>query len=134
MKRFINLTTAEDSYQAHFLKQALEDEGIRCIVINEHMNTLFPLAGHMGNDIQIQVVEADAEIARNVLNKLKANTDTIRCPNCESIKVKYGLGITNRIKRIIFLVLATVFWIPIAKVHFVYYCLDCKTEFRKSKF
>lgn len=132
--RYVNLTTAEDSYQAHFLRKALEDEGIKCIVTNEHMSNLFPLAGPLGNDIQIQVVEPDFEVARNILNKLKANTDTIRCPNCDSLHVKYGLGITNRLKRIVFLVMATVFWVPIAKVLFVYYCLDCKTEFRKSKY
>lgn len=132
--RYISLTTLEDSYQAHFLKKALEDEGIMCVVVNEHMNSLFPLAGPLGNDLQLQVAEVDFDAARNILNKLKSNTDTIRCPNCESLHVKYGLGIKNRFKRIIFLVMATVFWVPIAKVHYVYYCLDCQTEFRKSKY
>lgn len=131
--RYLSLTTLEDSYQAHFLRKALEDEGIRCIVVNENMSNLFPLAGPLGNQIQIQVVEADFDVARNVLNKLKVNTDTIRCPHCESLNIKYGLGNANRLKRIFFLVMATIFSIPIAKVHFVYYCLDCNTEFRKSK-
>jgi hypothetical protein len=131
---YVTLTTVEDSYQAYFVRKALEDDGIRCIVANENMNNLFPLSGPLAILINIQVAKADEEVALNVLNKIRTDTDTVLCINCSSMNVKFGLGPKNRFKKLLFLAMAALFWVPVAKMHLVYYCCDCRTEFRKNRF
>src|ERR1044071_399539 len=98
--RYVNLTTVEDSYQAYFLKKALEDEGMKCIITNENTNAALQLAGPIGAMIQIRVAEPDLEAATKVLQKLKADTDAVVCPNCGSKNVQYGFGIQKRLRNI----------------------------------
>jgi DNA-directed RNA polymerase subunit RPC12/RpoP len=132
--RYVNLTTAHDSYQAYFLKKALEDEGIQCMVINEYSSNIVQIPGSMGNMIQIRVIEDDLQVATNVINKLKANTDEIVCPNCGSKNVKLGFGFRDKFMRIVMLLLSFLFAAPPGRIALVYRCVECNTEFQKNKF
>lgn len=132
--RYVNLTTVDDTYQAHFLKKALEDEGIRCIVVNEHTSPALSLAGPIGAMIQIRVAEVDYNAAAKVLQDLKAETDKIVCPNCGSSDLKYGFGTKNKFLKVAWVILLSIFAPVATKYHFVYSCNNCGTEFRKNKY
>jgi hypothetical protein len=56
-----------DIYQAHFLSQALEEEGIRCIEANENIATMLP---HLRQGIQIRVRAIDYLRARVICDRL----------------------------------------------------------------
>jgi hypothetical protein len=132
--KYVTLTTVDDTYQAYFVKKALEDEGIQCMIFNEHASNLLPLAGPMAPIVDIKVLDDDHEAALKILTDLRAKTDVVHCPNCGSTNVEYGLGSKNKIKRIAVFMMAIFFWIPVSRFHLVYHCKDCQTEFRKSKF
>lgn len=84
--------------------------------------------GVMGAGINVVVDESDLEKAQKLIAEQGSKT-TIKCPNCQSSKITFGLG-TNRIKKIITIVLSLLFWIPFGNIRNIYYCQDCKTEFK----
>ncbi len=54
--RFINLCTVDNSYEANFIKEDLEDNGIPCILTNENITTLMPhMNGILGSGVQVLV-------------------------------------------------------------------------------
>jgi hypothetical protein len=129
--KYINLYTADNSYEANFIKDNLEDEGIKCMVTNENFTTLMPhMNGMLGSGIQILVDKDDFERATQILNKGK-NRDVQVCPNCNSTNVKYGLGTKHRLKKLLAIFIALVIASPVRHIRQTYYCQDCKTEFGK---
>lgn len=60
---YVNLTTVNDMYDAHFLGQALEEEGILYIAANESSATTMP---YLRQGIQIRVREEDFERAKAI--------------------------------------------------------------------
>ncbi|MEI9919653.1 MAG: DUF2007 domain-containing protein [Bacteroidota bacterium] len=132
--RYVELTTVNDSFQAYFLKKALEDEGIQCIVANEHSSYMLPIPGPLGLVIQVRVTEEDFDAAQKVLAKLRVDTDEVICPNCGSKDVTLGLGSTNKFKRIVMLMMSFAFFATPGKVTRVYTCNVCNTEFDKNKY
>lgn len=88
---YVTLTTADDLYHAHFLGQALEEEGILYIQANENIATLLP---HLRQGIQIRVQKEDLERARLVSRRID-EMRRLRCPKCDSTDLKY-LGLEAR--------------------------------------
>jgi Putative prokaryotic signal transducing protein len=129
--KYINLYTADNSYEANFIKDNLEDAGIKCMVTNENFTTLMPhMNGMLGSGIQILVDKDDFERATQILDKGK-NRDTPVCPTCNSTNVKYGLGTNHRLKKMLAIFIALVIASPVRHIRQTYYCRDCKTEFGK---
>lgn len=127
--KYITLCTVDNSYEANFIKDNLADEGIVCIVTNEHFTTLMPhLNGMLGAGIQILVDIDDYERARQVVDKRTASDKSI-CPNCHSNRVGYGLGTRRRSMKIAALVIAVITGSPIQHIRRTYYCRDCRAEF-----
>jgi hypothetical protein len=128
--RWVALTFLRDRYQAWFLREALEGNGVRCIVINEAANQW------IGSLIQVRVIEPDLATAIKIYEELKAKTDKITCPECESDNVEFRIRRQLRaIHGVVLLALA--FAAPIVtplEVIFAYSCKNCGTEFRKEKF
>lgn len=128
--KYITLHTAENSYEANFIKDNLSDEGIACIVTNENFTSLMPhLNGILGSGVQILVDKEDYDWARAILDK--RNADVQACPNCNSKNIAFGLGTKHRIKRLIAIAIALIIGSPIRHIRQTYYCKDCKTEFGK---
>ena len=128
--RFVTLTSVADSYQAFFVKEELAREGIECMVVNENLATL--LHGGFFADCIIRVLDTDYAYAKQVLDKMRIETATVVCPNCESIHVEYGTGPKNRIKRVLLILLTFVVGLTSNRFQLTYRCNDCGDEFRKD--
>jgi hypothetical protein len=126
----IRLTTCDNAVEANMLKDLLTNEGIACFLTNENFTSLMPnYSGMMGAGIQIMVDEKDAEKASGFLAVQNGETE-LKCPNCHSDKVTFGLGL-NRFKKIFFILLSALTFTPLSNLTNTFYCKECKTEFKK---
>jgi hypothetical protein len=66
----VRLATAGDPQEAHFWRQALEDEGIRCQVVGEYLGS-FGVAPPGHPVPEVWVLRQDAERARQILDQLR---------------------------------------------------------------
>jgi hypothetical protein len=123
---YIDLATVNDIYQAHFLTQALEEEGIRCIEANGNIATILP---HLRQGIQIRVKNTDYLKARVICDRIEQMW-RLRCPECDSTRLKYvgeePQSLTAIEKFLSF------FHIPVSKYLLVYNCTDCGTTFKTN--
>jgi hypothetical protein len=128
-KRYIHLATVADQYQAQFLREALEESDINCLLSNQVSNHW------LGTEIDIRIPEEDQLRAVKVYQDLKARTDQVTCPNCDSEHVEFGVA--KKYKKwwpvIVVLFLVSPLIPPANSVH-AYTCKDCDTEFRKNKY
>lgn len=127
----IRLTTCSNTIDANMIKNILENEGISCFLTNENFTSLMPgYNGMLGSGIQIMIDEKDFENAKKLIEN-QENTDVIKCPNCNSDNVVFGLG-EKKFKKAIVIILSALFAIPFNNIRNTYYCRDCKTEFKKT--
>ncbi len=128
--KYINIYTADDSYEANFIKDRLADEGIYCMLANENFTTLMPhMNGMLGSGIQILVDRVDYDRAKKIIDK-RSKADIQVCPNCQSRNVKYGLGTKHRLKKLLAIAIALVIASPVRHIKQTFYCKDCKAEFK----
>ena len=128
---FVKLTTVNDSYEATFIKDFLENEGIDCILTNEHISTLMPnLNGMMGSGVQILVRKEEMEQAILLLNNRNKN-DIQNCPICNSTDLKLGIKKKHRIIKGISIAFTFILGFPLFPIKQSYYCNACKAEFGK---
>lgn len=126
---FVKLTTVNDSYEATLIHDYLDNEGIKCIITNEHVSTLMPhLNGMMGSGVQLLVNQNDLNKAILLLNTRNKKEQLI-CPKCQSMNIKFGIGHKNKLKKGIIIILTLLFWVPFSNKHTSYYCNDCEEEF-----
>ncbi|MFZ4401398.1 MAG: DUF2007 domain-containing protein [Bacteroidales bacterium] len=123
------LTTCNNSFEANLIKGKLENNGIRCFLINENFSNLMPyFNGMMGAGVQIIIEDTDMEKAQDlILSTL--NENGIVCPNCNSSNVQFGLG-NNKVKKMFVVLISLFTWIPFGNIRNIYYCQNCKTEFK----
>jgi hypothetical protein len=127
--RTIILTTCNTLFEANLIKGMLENNEIECFLTNENFSSLMPqYNGVMGSGIHILVDESDLEKAQSLISEQDAKTK-IECPHCQSSNITFGLG-TNKIKKILTIVMSLLFWIPFGNIRNSYYCEDCKNEFK----
>jgi hypothetical protein len=123
------LTTCNSVFEANLIKGMLDNNEIECFLTNENFSSLMPqYNGVMGSGINIVVDESDLEKAQRLISAQDTKAK-IECPNCQSSNITFGLG-TNKIKKILMIVMSVLFWIPFGNIRNIYYCQDCKTEFK----
>lgn len=125
----IRLTTCYNITEASMLKHLLENEGIECFLTNENFTSLMPgYNGILGAGIQIMIEDKDSEKATKLLN-IQLNTEIIKCPECNSENISFGLG-ENRIKKVFFAILSVFVGTPLGNIRGTYYCKNCKRDFK----
>ncbi len=125
----ICLKTCNDLFEANLIKTRLIDSDIDCFLTNENFTTLYPgYNGMMGAGIQIMIDEKDADKAIELLGQDSATK--IKCPNCGSENVAYGLG-RKKFGKIALICLSVISMIPFNNIKLAYSCKDCKTEFKR---
>lgn len=125
----ISLTTCSNIIEANMTKNILENEGIECFLTNENFTTLMPHYNNMlGSGIQIMIDEKDFEKAQLLLDSGSALKE-VKCPNCNSDNVSFGLGM-NRLKKITVVLCSLLFFIPFNNIRNTYYCNNCKSDFK----
>lgn len=132
LMKFVRLTTTDNSYEANFLKEDLEGEGIPSFLTNENITNLVPnTVGLFGAGIQVMVPEEAYERAKAVLQKRQQVMAVMRCPHCDSMNVRFGLGSTGWLRKTVAVVMSLIAWIPFGNIRNTYYCDDCQFEFKK---
>ena len=125
----ICLKTCNDIFEANLIKTRLIDSGIDCFLTNENFTSLYPgLNGIMGAGVQIMIDDKDAEKANKILGQ--NNDKLIKCPNCNSENVVFGLG-NKKFGKITWILLSILIMVPFNNLKLTYYCRDCKTEFKR---
>jgi hypothetical protein len=125
----ITLTTCNSSIEANLIKNQLENEGIKCFLTNENFSSLMPnYAGILGSGVQVMIDENDRSKAFKIIEEQDKAIE-LKCPNCNSEKIAFGLGL-NRVKKLFIIVLSLFMSAPIKNITNTYYCKDCKTEFK----
>jgi hypothetical protein len=125
----ITLITCNSSIEANMIKNQLENEDIKCFLTNENFSSLMPnYAGILGSGVQIMIDENDRVKAFKIIEG-QNKTVELKCPNCNSEKISFGLGL-NRFKKLFIIVLSLLMSIPTKNITNTYYCKDCKTEFK----
>jgi len=121
--------TCNDTFEANLIKTRLIDSGIDCFLTNENFTSLLPgYNGMVGAGIQIMIDDKDVDKANALLGQ---DSDTkIKCPNCDSENVIFGLG-HKKFSKIILILLSLLIGTPFNNVKLSYYCKDCKTEFKR---
>jgi hypothetical protein len=124
------LTTCANAFEANLIKGMLENNEITCFLTNENFSTLMPhYSGVMGAGIQIIIDEKDMPKAKELLLS-QSKENVLVCPVCGSSNVSFGLG-SDRIKKILSVLFSLLIWIPFGNIRSIYYCQDCKTEFKR---
>jgi len=80
-------------------------------------------------NIQIMVNNTDFEKANKIID-LDQSKESLKCPNCHSENITYGLG-SNKIKKIFVIIMSLFAFTPFSNLKNTYYCKNCKIEFRK---
>jgi hypothetical protein len=125
----IRLLTCDNIQEANLIKGRLENEGIPAIVTNENFTTLMPFYnGMLGAGVQVLVHEHDYQRASELLVLNTIDDSAIKCPNCSSSNIKFGLGVKKR-NKIFMVLLSLLFFVPFGNIKSTYFCLDCRTEF-----
>jgi hypothetical protein len=124
----IQLTTCNNSIEASFLKNMLENEGIDCFLTNEISMALMPgYMGMMNAGVQLMIDEKDVEKATTLIEKPESE-NIILCPNCHSTNISYRIA-KNNFKKIVVILVSMFAWMPIGVLKENCYCKDCKIEF-----
>lgn len=127
----MHLYTADNFYEADFIKKDLAGQGIVCMLTNVNFSSLMPhMNGMLGSGIQILVDKEDYDRAIAILDR-RNNVEVRVCPYCNSNNISYGLGTKHRFKKLIALGIALVIASPVQHIKQTYYCRDCKSEFGK---
>ena len=74
------------------------------------------------------VSETDYVKAREILT-IAENEKKIKCPNCGSLNVGFGIRGKNRIGDRLLIILSALFAMPMGNIKNKYYCKDCNNDF-----
>jgi hypothetical protein len=124
----VRLTTCDNTIEANFLKNNLENENIECFLTNELSSTLLPGYNNMLNGgIQVMIDEKDLEKASLLIAQTKDEGE-LKCPNCDSTNISFGFG-NRKILKYLLVFFSLFAFIPFGNIRGKRYCKDCKTEF-----
>lgn len=125
----VRLTTCNSIVEANMLKYTLENENVECFLTNNNFTTLMPgYNGILGAGIQIMIEEKDIEKANKLLN-IEVDTEIVKCPNCHSENIGFGLG-ANSVRKVFVAILSALISTPMGNIRNTYYCKDCKQDFK----
>jgi hypothetical protein len=130
--KFVRIATVDNSYEAEFLKEDLEEAGVFCMLTNVHLTNLYPGLGNFyhGSGIGVMVSQQDQVKAEEIARRRNAVKGIIRCPSCGSAKVE-SLGVGNIWERISLISAMFFLLMPITRITDEYHCYECKSKFKR---
>lgn len=125
----IKLTTCDNIIEANMIKHTLENDEIECFLTNNNFTSLMPgFNGILGAGIQVMIKENDFEKAAQLLN-IEKKSAIIKCPNCNSENILFGLG-DNKMRKIFVAFISALIATPMGNIKNTYYCKNCKHDFK----
>ena len=134
----ITLTSYNQALDAHFLKSKLEDSGIQCVLLDEHVASLnFYYSGPVGG-VKVKVDISDYDEAIEVLNEFeqaaKHSEDVkgMMCPKCASTSFTYIQNNFNNQKGLFSIIISLIFFIKPSHYNEIYKCNDCDYKISRT--
>ena len=127
---FVRITTVDNSYEAEFLKEDLEEADVPCVLTDVNLTNLYPNMGgfYLGSGIQVLVPKRDQVKAEEIVQRRNVIMRIVRCPNCGSAKVEH-IGTDNVWGSI--RLIALLLFVPIIRLKDNYHCYECRSKFRR---
>lgn len=128
----VKLITCNDSFQAHLIQGALENEGIASVLHNEHTSDV--LRGYVSTltGVDVLVYEEDYNAALRLLEQNQMIPEQLtHCPHCLSEDIKLVLKKGHRLRAIAAAILAALSTAPPGTQHWEYVCRQCGERFEK---
>lgn len=136
---FSLLRSFDNAMDAHLLKIALHDRGVESFIFDEMMMTLHPLLNGSLGGVKLKVRSSDLEKAQFILHELDnlpytdEDNRVIRCPKCQSAKIRSGKRSTKGWLAWMSAILSLLLQIFPLYSKFVYQCVDCNNEFEGNE-
>jgi hypothetical protein len=125
----VRLTTCNNSFEAHLIKDKLQMEDIECFLTNENFSSLLPnFNGVLDSGVHVMIDEKDLDKAVKIIQQ-DSSPNEIKCPSCNSSQITYSLG-KNVFSKLLVVLLSLFAWTPFSNIKRTYYCNECKTEFK----
>ncbi|MGN0211866.1 MAG: DUF2007 domain-containing protein [Muribaculaceae bacterium] len=77
-RKLATLGEYENSVEANMVKGVLETNGVHCIVVNDMMSSILPLAPLKIGMVKVMVFEQELSLARNILASAPAEEEMQR--------------------------------------------------------
>lgn len=74
-RKLATLGEYDNAVEANMVKGVLETNGVHCIVVNDMMSSILPLAPLKTGLVKVMVFEQDVSLARNILASAPADDD-----------------------------------------------------------
>lgn len=128
----IRLTTCDDSFQAHLIQGALENEGIPSLLHNDNTSNILRGLTPVISGVDILVYADDYDKAMDILRRNQMVPEDLKyCPHCHSPHIRLvrrkGQGM-RAFFAALFSILAVA---PPGTAHWEYVCRDCGARFEK---
>lgn len=128
----VKLITCDDSFQAHIIQGALENEGITSILHNENMSTVMRGYSSDITGVDILVYEDDYSKAVGLLEQNQMIPEQLKyCPSCGSTDIEFVLKKKRRVRAIVAAVVSALTVTPPGTDHWEYVCCKCGGHFEK---
>jgi DNA-directed RNA polymerase subunit RPC12/RpoP len=136
---FVTVKTFDNSMDAHMLKSRLENEGIRCFLIDDETVTMNPLFSQAIGGIKLKVDEKDVPEVKIILKEISETPltdeegEAIECPKCNSTKINTGFQSVPGWRGVVFALVGFFCstFSPFIKSR--YYCLNCENIFKRQQ-
>lgn len=136
--QFVTVKVFNTAIDAYIIKSRLENEGIECFIIDEHIVTQDPLLNYAVGGIKLKVYQKDQAKANEILREIKETPyldeedKVILCPNCASTDIISGHHSMKGIKGFISMFVSFLFMIFPINNNPVYRCNSCGEEFKAN--
>ena len=130
--KFVRITTVDNSYEAEFLKEDLEEAGVVCFLTNVNLTNLYPgMAGfYRGSGIGVMVSQEDHMKAAAIVRRRSEVERTVRCPNCGSTNVEHS-PVSHSLWKIVPLFFAALLTASVTPFRDTYHCSECRSKFKR---
>jgi hypothetical protein len=116
----------ENAIDANIAKSKLDAYGVPCFLTEENMSNHYPGPNLLAIKVRLHLFAHDSERAEQILSERSLsieNETTVRCPQCDSVKIErmFPRHLADTLKYILFGV-----FFPHEKIN---HCLNCDAEF-----
>jgi hypothetical protein len=118
--------TYGDVMAAHLARLQLETDGVRSVLLDEHLVTAHPLISGAIGGVKVAVAAEDAKAAREILARPGSGHDEAACPACGSTRIT-----TRHAGRRAAFLTILMLGIPIGRARSKVRCEACRNTWRE---
>ena len=132
----VTLRIYDTPVEAHLLKTKLESIGVKVVLQDENMSSIYPFYSVMkSGGVKLLIHPMDLERSLEIIQAIEETPYTreddsvLKCPNCGSVEFYSGWASQNGFQSILGSILAVMGFAGFRSSKTVYRCKRCDTEF-----